>query len=721
MKNLLLVVIMLCLLIYSLTAKSNKEESKTITYYISTKGSDKNNGSIDKPFATLGHASKIIELLIKNSEGKLLSNVNILFREGVYCINQGTVFNGIEPVDGASMTIAANANEHVILCGGRKINGKNFRELKDKSILERLPPEARDKVWFIDLKKEGVFDYGILKQHGFGTVPEPAPLELFINGEPQTLARYPNDGIFKIGKVYDKGSVPRDGDFSNRGPEFGYEYDRPERWKHAQDIWLHGKFSYGFNDDNLQIESIDYPKKSFKIRQPHIYGVMSSVYPTPNEPAGATYRGYYAYNLLEEIDQPGEYYLDRKTGRLYIYPYLLLPQSDIEVSLVESPLISIRNSDGIKIKGINFTCARGMGLYLEKSHDISVDSCQFYNLGTVAISMGEALKDNKQDLDIDFGPKQYLIKDGEFKNITISNCLVFNTGTGGFILHGGDRKLLEPGNNLVYNCEFHHTDRINFTYSPAVKMNGVQNIVRNCYFHDMHHQAIYFNGNDNLIEYNQFDKICTDAHDMGAIYTCRNPSDRGTLIQYNYFFNILPNDDEASISGIYFDDGSGGNDVKNNFFYRVGNPGRFFCFAAVFSNGAHDVEISGNIFMECKAAIGNNHWEDAYWFEWLGGPLIQNRLKNEVNILNEVYQKKYPDLKDFFTRAGRRLILAKDNVMIRTPIAQYGDFMLQNNITLNEVGELPQNLNYEEIQKYLNLKPFPFDKVGLQKQVQKNN
>jgi hypothetical protein len=360
-----------------------------------------------------------------------------------------------------------------------------------------------------------------------------------------------------------------------------------------------------------------------------------------------------------------------------------------------------------------------MGLYLEKSHDITIDSCRFSNLGTVAVSLGEPLQDNKQDLDIDFGPRQYLIKDGEFRNITISNCLVFNTGTGGIILHGGDRKSLEPGNNLVYNCEFHHTDRINNTYSPAVKMNGVQNIVRNCYFHDLQHQAIYFNGNDNIIEYNQFEKICTNAHDMGAIYTGRNPSARGNLIQYNYFLNILPNDNSASMTGIYFDDGSGGNSVKNNFFYRVGNPGQFSCFAAIFSNGAHDNTITKNIFMDCKVAVGNNHWEDSAWKEWLQSSLLQNRLNNEVNIMDDIYQKKYPELKDFFATMGRRLILVKDNVMIRTPLAMFGDFMLQNNVTMNDVGELPQNIKYEEIQKYINIERFPFEKVGLVKQDQR--
>lgn len=29
---------------------------------------------------------------------------------------------------------------------------------------------------------------------------------------------------------------------------------------------------------------------------------------------------YYAYNLLAELNQPGEYYLNRSTGMLYFYP-----------------------------------------------------------------------------------------------------------------------------------------------------------------------------------------------------------------------------------------------------------------------------------------------------------------------------------------------------------------------------------------------------------------
>ncbi len=231
MKNILLVAILLHLLIHRVIATTYEETNRTITYYVSTNGSDKNSGNFNHPFATLDRAVRAVDIIIKESTGKLPKPIEILFRGGLYHITRGITVTGINPGSEASMKISAYNNENVIFSGGKKIKGKNFRVCKQKSILERLPTESGKKVLVIDLKKEGVLEWGSLKQHGFGTIPEPAPLELFINGTPQTLARYPNIGILKVGKVYDKGSIPRDGDFSNRGPEFGYEYDRPDRWK----------------------------------------------------------------------------------------------------------------------------------------------------------------------------------------------------------------------------------------------------------------------------------------------------------------------------------------------------------------------------------------------------------------------------------------------------------------------------------------------------------
>ncbi len=707
-------ILTVCLFIVLFKWTSFAQSEKNL--FVSTQGSDKNPGTLEKPFATI---ERSIDALKKIKEDGSRQPVTVFFREGVYYmvnpLELTEVFNGSK---NAPVVFKSYGNENVVFHGGKKIKGTRFKLCRDKKILERLLPEARDKIWVIDLKKEGITDYGTMKQHGFGTIPEPAPLELFIDGEPQILARYPNEGLLKIGRIYDKGSVPSHGDFSNRGAKFGYEYNRPERWAKADEIWLHGKFSYGFNDDNLKVEYIDTIKKIIKLVQPHLYGVSSSIYDDDSmnrlkNPEAVSFRGYYAYNLLEEIDCPGEYYLDRKTGKLYIYPPLPLADADIEVSLSESPFFSLKNVSFIRIEGITFTCARGLGIYLKNSHDITINNCTFSNLGTVAVSMGQSFKSNIKNYSGN-GYSREQDMEGNYENNVISNCLIYNTGTGGIVIAGGDRRSLSRGNDLIYNTEFYNTDRINNTYSPAIKLYGVGNIIRNCYFHDMRHMAIGFMGNDHLIEYCRFNHVCNDADDMGAIYTGRDPSSRGTVIQYNYFSNILPKDKETSMCGVYIDDGSGGMTVQNNFFYKVGNPGHFQNFAAIFFHGGFDNKVLNNIFMDCKVAVGHSPWTDQYWKKFLESPLMKKRLCSKVDIMSNVYQNRYPGLKNYFTDIGRRLNLIQNNLLIHSLIALNGDFMLRKNITLNDVGDIPARINYKKVREYFPLiRPFPFEKCGI--------
>lgn len=707
-------IILICLSF--LLFKSTLDAQTVTNFFISTTGSDKNQGTIEKPFAT---AEKAVESIRKCRQTQSKELFNVFFRGGTYNLQSTLMLSTeISGTKSAPIVFRNYENEKVVLHGGERIDGHHFSHCRDKQILYRLLPDVRDKIWVIDLRKEGIADFGIMKQHGFGKAPEPAPLELFINGQPQTLARYPNEGILQIGKVFDKGSVPRNGDFSNRGAEFGYEYERPDRWAKADEIWLHGKFSAGYNDDNLKVERIDEAKRSIKVVQSHLYGVSSSIYDDNfnklKEPKKVSFRGYYAYSLLEEIDQPGEYYLDRKTGKLYIYPATDLVSANIEVSLKESPFFSFKDASFIRIEGITFTCSRGLGIYEENCHDIVIDHCSFSNLGTVAVSMGQSYKDNTQSYNTDGSPNVEKIAEGIFESNVIRNCLIYNTGTGGVLITGGDRKTLSKGNNLVYNTEFYNTDRINNTYSPAVKIFGCGNIVRNCYFHDLKHQAIGFMGNDHLIEYCRFDHVCNNADDMGAIYTGRDPSSRGTIIQYNYFSNILPQNNEISMCGVYFDDGSGGMVIKNNFFYKVGNPGHYQNFGAIFCHGGSDNQVLNNIFMDCSVALGQSSWDDERWNKYLESPLIRERLKNNVDIMSSTYQIRYPELKDYFTNIGRRLNLVRDNLFIRTVGVQNGDFMLRKNITLDNAGDDPEKINYEEVTKFSSSTiTFPFDKCGI--------
>ena len=110
---------------------------------------------------------------------------------------------------------------------------------------------------------------------------------------------------------------------ANKASVFEYLDDRHARWKNAEDGWLFGYFRYGWADRTLKIRGVDTARKR----------IACAPYDLQGENMGAANwfnKGkirYFAFNLLEELDHPGEWYLDRKTGILYLYPPVRSRQS----------------------------------------------------------------------------------------------------------------------------------------------------------------------------------------------------------------------------------------------------------------------------------------------------------------------------------------------------------------------------------------------------------
>jgi len=685
------------------------------TFIVSPTGSDRNPGTLAKPFATPERARDAIRQARSRQPHQPFV---VQLRGGTYYRKATFTLTEAD----SNTVYQAYPGEKAVWHGGHTLSGSLFSRITDLAILQRLLPEANGKVYVVDLRKAGITDLGTLVQRGFGTPTGPAPMEVFLNGQPLHLARYPNpgEGILPIGRVYDKGSTPRYGDFSGRGARFGYEYDRANRWQQAEEIWLHGKFSFGYADDHLKVEQLDTGQKSLKMATPHLYGVFSTLYPDTTrweEREGTAVRGYYAYNLLEELDQPGEYYIDRPKGLMYLFSEQPLTAARVEVSMLEDPLVRITRTNQVRLEGIDFTCSRGMGIYQESTRKITVDRCRFYNLGTVGISLGQLFQDTKMKFRLDGSPEPEMEQNTDFGEATIRNCTFYDLGAGGVFLSGGNRKTLQPANNRVVNCEFYRIDRIRETYSGGVSLRGVGTTVRNCSFHDIKHLALTFTGNNHLIEYNHFDRVCTDADDMGAIYTGRNPSARGTAIQYNLFTNIEPAHRETKMCGVYVDDGSGGITVRNNLFYKTGSRGKSQVFGAVFFHGGFDNKVIDNLFLHCDVGVGHSAWTRKRFNDWLRSPLLKERLEGEVNITGDVYAKAYPELKNVTDPQAVRLNYLNGNVCIGSDFVVQGEFKVYRNSTIfTESPPTPSDLDYKHIQqKAPNLKPFPLEKVGIQK------
>lgn len=146
---------------------------------------------------------------------------------------------------------------------------KAIHDLPNGSILKRLSPEAGRHAVQVNLKALGINEYGQFRQYGHAITVSPAPLELFFNNEAMPLAHYPNEGDIKIGKVLDKGSVPRIRDYSGRGAIFEYTDPRHKIWAGQKDIWFQGTFNYGYSDDNLLVQSIDVNEHLFEYNHIH--------------------------------------------------------------------------------------------------------------------------------------------------------------------------------------------------------------------------------------------------------------------------------------------------------------------------------------------------------------------------------------------------------------------------------------------------------------------
>ena len=479
-------------------------------------------------------------------------------------------------------------DEEARLLGGREIRG--FRPVADRAILSRLDKSARSKVVRADLKELGITDFGRMRPRGFGRPTYPAGLELFFDDEPMQLARWPNEGWATIA------DVPKDTE-----DRFVFEGDRPARWAKAEDIWLHGYWKQDWADSYESVASIDTTRRLLITREPHgAYGYTKG-------------KRYYALNILEELDRPGEYHLDRDTGILYFWPPTPIDQSNAFVSILEEPMVEMTDVSDVRMEGFTFECTRGTAVVINGGKQNTIVDCALRNIGNRAVEISGGTHNG------------------------VIDCRIYNTGDGGIVLSGGDRKTLTPASNYAQNNHIHHYSRWVRTYRPAIKVSGVGNRVSHCLIHDAPHTGILFGGNDHVLEFNEIHDVCRETGDVGAFYTGRDWTTRGTIVRHNYFHNIHGPYTHGAMA-VYLDDAASGTTIYGNVFYDASR--------AAFIGGGRDNVVENNIFVECESAVHIDArglgWAKGYIAE--GGGWHMYRKLKDVNHDRPPYSMRYPDL-----------------------------------------------------------------------------
>ncbi len=567
-------------------------------FYVSPRGSDSNPGTKAKPFATLQRARDAIRGARRN--GPLpIGGISVWVRAGNYPLSHTLKLTAEDSgTPEAPIVYRAYPGEEVRLTGGKQVTG--FVPVTDETILQRIDSLYRGKILQVNLKAQGITDFGRLSPRGFGMPPQPSALEVFFQDRPMTLARWPNQGFVKIVTVPDAGTIVDIHAPGSKAGRLTYAEDRPKRWgEKPEDVWLHGYWRYDWADSYVKVESIDAQKREIVIQAPQsTYGYAP----------GQT---YYYLNVLEELDQPGEWCLDRRSGILYFWPPASLEQGKVSVSLLNEPLVSPQEASYLTLQGFILENTRGNGVEIKGGSHNLIAGCTLRNLGNLAVAVQ--------------GGTQH----------GVLSCDIYETGDGGVRLEGGDRGTLTPAGHYARNNHIHHFSRWCRTYQPALQITGVGNLATHNLIHDAPHNAIQLTGNDHLIELNEIHHVCLETQDVGAFYLGRNWTERGNRVRHNFFHHI--GEVGRDVRGVYLDDCASGTMVFGNIFYRVTR--------AVIIGGGRDNQIKNNIFVQCDPALRLDERCMGTKEVWRG--IVYGEMKRsleEVQTQQALYNSRYPEL-----------------------------------------------------------------------------
>ena len=665
---------------------SAKIEQKGKTFYVSPKGSDDNNGTKNRPFATLER----VKLAIKKNKGK---SITIYLREGYYSLTKTFILKKGDIPKNTPVLISSFPGEKAHIIGGRQISG--FVPLDPRSkIIGKINSKFRDDILKVDLKSKGITNFGELSARGMGRSIQAAGLELYFNEKPMTLARWPNEDWTTIK------DVPEILD----GKGFTYAGDRPERWLDALDLWLHGYWKYDWADTYVKVSKIDASQKTIMTQPPF------SGYPFTKG------KRFYALNLLEELDRPGEWFLDRESGILYFWPPSDIQKAKIIISLLQEPLIQIQNLNNVSFKDLIFEYTSGAGIEIIGGSSNTIDSCILRNIGTVAVSIGK--------LEPNLGGLIYqntLYNGNAGNNNGVINCEIHTTGEGGIILGGGDRATLKPGNNFATNNNIYDCSRWVRTYRAGIFMYGVGNIIQHNVIHDLPHTAVFFWGNEHLMEYNEVYQVCMETGDAGAFYNGRDWSQRGSIIRYNYFHHLHGVEGQEGwneVMAIYLDDWSSGATIFGNVFYKAGRT-------AMIGGGRENL-VENNVFIDGAPAIHVDSrgmgWAK-YYFDGSDNTLFERLEAIRPN--EPPYNEHYPSLagipKDHpALPLGNRIInnlSSGENWMeLVNKETEPLVFFEDNRIDINKKYLLNKDnkieIQYDQIELPTGFQPIPFEKIG---------
>ncbi len=352
--------------------------------YVAPTGEDANAGSQDQPFATLVRAQQAA----RSIAGK--EAVTVILRGGIYYLPAVWVFTAEDSGSAeAPVVYQAAADEVVVLSGGRRL-ALNWETHTNGIFRARTPP-------------------GLLLD------------QLFINGERQPMARYPN--------------------FDPQQPVMGgyaadaFSRERAGRWTapaggfiHAMHDSLWGGFAYVITGKDAQ-------------------GIVTFEGGWQNNRRAPMHRDFrYVENIFEELDAPGEWFHDPNSNTLYFYPPAGLDLAHATIEIVR--LRHLIEFNGLPAKPVKFITLRGFTFrhaartFMDTKEPLLRSDWTIYRGGAVLIHGAEDC--SLADCTFDQVGGNAIFVNGYNRRVTIRGSLIRDCGGNGIAFVGDPKAVRNP-------------------------------------------------------------------------------------------------------------------------------------------------------------------------------------------------------------------------------------------------------------------------------------
>lgn len=521
------------------------EQPSSTQFFVSPAGNDANPGTQKKPFASLTRARDAVRQVIASG---LRGDVSVLLHQGIYELPEPLVFG---PEDSGSerfgITYLAQPGENVILSGGRKIGG--WKRGKGEVWTAAVPGVSEDKWHFRNL---------------------------FVNGKRAVRARTPN---------YDA----QPNCLQLKGAELSADLTRFTLtvapgvlgdWRNAADIEVMVAGNWEIN--RKWVESLDVQANRIVLAPPHQSG-PDYIFPSVG-------RWFHLENTRELLDQPGEWYLDRKTGTLSYWPR---PGEDMTRADVVAPVLqqlllvqgtpqkAVRN---LHFKGLRFEHA---GWELPKEGYMGIQASHYGHIqhpqqrwkhvpAAVCLTWAEhcSVEDGAIARLGGCGVEAAMGCRGNL----IQGNRVFDVSANGILVDGPNSEADVPKGNRVSNNHVHACG-VEFYGAVGIWVGFAQGtMISHNLVHDLPYTGISVGWEwnpkptackENRIEYNHVYDVMNRLCDGGCIYTLGFQP--GTVIRGNHLHEVHRSifAQGAPNNGMFIDEGSKGFLFERNVVYRT--------------------------------------------------------------------------------------------------------------------------------------------------------